>query len=400
MERLSISVFQTRKELKVVLDVGLQFYVSVNALRQAAEEIRGTLTEICREYVHQPQRQRSSESENPKLLRQLALQGYAMRNVFFQNANGIQDSELLRNGYAGRPITFSLDPNVTIHAPWSLMFDPPEKNLRVNYLTKAQLYEGFWCTAHDLTVVYKGSDNQDSELQRLDHQDKTKLLALVDANARQYADPKWRIEWPCVFDSVIEFLQYLIEHENNRERWLFYFFCHAEEDTIVIRSKNGQKENLVPQMFMNYLAGNPEFRRRGLVFLNGCKTGVSKKPPSWQVATRHRGMLGYIGTEAIVPTQFAWRFGNDLMYLLAAGQTPEGAMKVLRARHWPLSLLYGLYCVPDSTVEDAPIETPFPPPQEINYCSQLMNYGDNLLATLPFAQPGMKKLPGWHRRNS
>lgn len=264
--------------------------------------------------------------------------------------------------------------------------------MKFEALTEDELRQGFWCASHDLSVVYEVSDAEPTNESQTLQTGSPTLLAVLHTDAVSYADPEGRVKWASRFSSLIDFLRYLREHQN--EEWILYFFCHAEENKLFIRSDSDHPaEQLVPQRLMNYLESDSYARKRGVVFLNGCKTGVSNRSYSWQQATRYRGLAGYIGTEAIIPTRFAWNFGNDLLYLLASGSTPESAMRQLRKRHWPLSLLYGMYCIPDAAVVSVPISTSFRIPSSTNYCASSLGSGDNLHATLPFADSGTRETP-------
>lgn len=392
--RLHFEIAQTRDTLKVKFrtpERAYDFQVDVMRLQKSADEIRNTLTEICLDYVLKKPGERSCEGANPELLQNLAMQGDVMRSVFFSAQPELVD--ILRKEYRDSSITFDLAKRVKCYAPWGLMFDVPEcpdkPGMRVPFkeLTDAQLRQGFWCMNHRVSVLYSVSDGPVSSEDPEEKAEGSKLLAVLHSDALNYADPDRRIKWSNEFDSLIDFLRYLREHQN--EEWILYFFCHAKENILFVRSRNSRNEDkLTPESLMNYLEGQSQIRKRGMVFLNGCKTGVSKRQHSWQLATRYRGLAGYIGTEAIVPTRFAWGFGNDLLYLLASGETPETAMNELRERHWPLSLLYGEYCVPDGSVTSMPFATSFPKPSRINHCSlTLLDSRDDSHATLPFLPP-------------
>jgi hypothetical protein len=67
------------------------------------------------------------------------------------------------------------------------------------------------------------------------------------------------------------------------------------------------------------------------------------------------------------------------------------ALKTLWDRHWPLSLLYGLYCIADIRVAP-PMTTPYlKRVQHTNYCDLPFRdaaFGMDQYSTLPFVQSG------------
>jgi hypothetical protein len=279
-----------------------------------------------------------------------------------------------------------------VFLPWGLMFDLPSSDSASNRypsLTRAELRAGFWSERHQVSVMYRFSDRLLHPPQYEISSDTTKLLSAFHPGALRYADPNHDTIWPHEFDSWDSFFDYV--SDSNDAAWLMYFFCHARNSELFLRDSDNA---LVPELFIAYLAGRA---RGGLVFLNGCQTAVLQRERSWQEATHSEGLAGCVATEAIVPTRFAWKFGRDFMHLLASGMTPEDAMGQLRQRHWPLSLLYSLYCVPDTVAPSS--EATLPRPQEMNYSALPLGSRDQRLATLPFGKVS-RRLSDLVRRRS
>src|SRR4051794_34295938 len=111
--RLHFEIAQSALTLKVHLrtpKAAYDFRVDVKRLEEAAKDIRNTLTKICLDYVRKPPGERSCNTDNPKLLQQLAMQGDVLRSLFLSGQREIAD--LLRGDYANSPITFDLDKRV------------------------------------------------------------------------------------------------------------------------------------------------------------------------------------------------------------------------------------------------------------------------------------------------
>jgi hypothetical protein len=388
---LHFDIAQYDQTLTVSFDAPVEpnaFHVDGNQVGQAAEDVRRTLTAMCEEYLERKPGQRSWDKPDGGLLRDLAQEGVTMKRVFFGNNHKCRD--LLNGRYNRVPITFRLKPDVKIHAPWGLMFDLPQdpanpkKEAKIEDLSKGQLREGFWCASRDLAVVYQDSDAQLDEPLASHPEPSTRLLAVFNPGPHDYVDKNRKVRWEHEFSQKRDLMRHLAD--NLDQQWILYFFCHAQENTLILQGRSATgPDTLVPLQLMNVVDGS-SYRKSGIVFLNGCKTGVSNRGYSWQQATRHRGLAGYIGTESIVPTKFAWDFGRDFLYLLASGKSPREAMRELRARHFPLSLVYGLYCLPDWVAADVPLTNSLPKPAEGDYCSLPADVSKQGYDRLPFRE--------------
>jgi hypothetical protein len=366
------------------------FEAELKPLQEIATQIRDRLNKLCAEYVANRPGERPSERDLPRPLQHLARDGDAMRRSFFGGAKELHRGKDMLTRYENVPVTFVLQRGMKVFLPWGLMFDlsPSETaSNRFPTLTRADLRLGFWSERHNLSVMYRYNDSLLHPPRQRIKADATKLLSAFHGGALRYADPNHAVTWPHEFDTWDSFLDYVSDSRD--AGWLLYFFCHARENKLYLRDSDYA---LVPDLFISYLSGR---RRHGLVFLNGCQTGLLQQGRSWQEAAHSEGLAGCIATEAIVPTRFAWRFGRDFMHFLASGVTPENAMGQLRQRHWPLSLLYSLYCVPDTAAPSS--EATLPRPQETNYSALSLGDATHRFATLPFRRAARRLTNLVHR---
>src|SRR5262249_20866559 len=82
--------------------------------------------------------------------------------------------------------------------------------------------------------------------------------------------------------------------------------------------------------------------------LNGCFTAASEADESFLIAIGQPGFFGFIGTEAAIPDDFALRFGQEFVRRFCDSGNPLfHVMDELWREHWPLGLLYSIYCSPD-----------------------------------------------------
>jgi hypothetical protein len=118
---------------------------------------------------------------------------------------------------------------------------------------------------------------------------------------------------------------------------LLYLYCHASEHRIGFSGAD----------VLDTIDFTVDYRKhsvppRCLVFLNGCHTAAG----GFLEATGRDGFCGFIGAETAVPYMFAHRFGAAVIAALYGGEPLASIMDRLRERHWPLSLVYGLYAYP------------------------------------------------------
>jgi len=219
---------------------------------------------------------------------------------------------------------------------------------------------------------------------------KTKLFGVFHDGAIRFANGS-RPEWPLQSFSAREFTNQWAQHASDHN--ILYFFCHADGERLMIgQTKSRLDDGFVPYNFSTTIQACNVPRPGGLIVLNGCKTAVFSGNGKWLKATRTRGFSGFIGTEAIVPSRFAWPFGNDLVKLLLSSQlTPLQALQELWQIHWPLSLLYSLYCVADVTIRPSVANTDYLRRiQKTNYSSLNLGAG-HPHSTLPFGDFGSKR---------
>jgi len=381
-DRVIFRVYQSRLDIKVDVEGGFgrnEIKVNRIGIESSVKLLRTRLAELSRSYVNGQSDQ--STAERLLLLRDIASEGDRIRSQL------VPKNCLPSPSGQATTIVFKLQDDVDFLVPWGLLFDRhPDKD--IDHLSESELREGFWCVKHDVCAIFP-SNYQESPWARPNLLiEPKKLIATIHSAAEQFAidtNPKGsRWQFGSVCRSQREFDRLLRLHRNG-DHWFFYFFCHARPNQLVIDTRRPD-EPLTPELVQFWLNGMEN--ARGLFFLNGCDTGVSYRREeggvTWLEATRNPGFLGFVGTEAIIPTRFAWRIGRDFLRLLIVDQrTPLEAMRWLRSFHWPLSLLYALYCVPDALIA-ATEPIAFPEARTTNHCEEEM--GEGLAATLPFLE--------------
>jgi hypothetical protein len=366
----TFSVFQQAQDIRLTME-GKRHQWTLNSkeMEELVVELRRDLDAICHEYLNFPcETNGHRDVDKLRLLQDLAASGSNLRNkVFGQSASQIQALLRSADGVEMQCQFLLLHDDVKFYIPWGLMFDMESPDLATN-LSEPELMNGFWCMKHNVSVVhatrYEGAldghptiDIKERGLFGIFHPGPLQT-------ALRYDDHPWPADL-CIV-SRRELKRHFLE---GSAHCLLYFLCHANGD--VLQLSNSKDDDVNPGMFRAWSSSTPARARRGLFILNGCGTATQRrKGETWLRVTHENGFLGFIGTEATVPTGFAWNFGRDLLRLiLLDGLNPVQAMQSLRRDHWPLSLLYALYCVPDvhATVHDVQLTGLFARPGAANY---------------------------------
>ncbi len=145
------------------------------------------------------------------------------------------------------------------------------------------------------------------------------------------------------FDSPTCWKELSVKNKNSN---FLYICCHSNNKTLALNSTDeidmdNLRYNLASKLSENDIC---------LIFLNGCSTAVEDEDGAFLEAIDLPGVYGFIGTETRVPDSFAFQFGVDfLFHFFYSGKPIYELMDILRRKHWPLSLVYGVYCI--STVK-------------------------------------------------
>ena len=249
--------------------------------------------------------------------------------------------------------------------PWGLIFDP--RVVLPSEPSDRDFQAGFWCTRRRLATVFQ---NEGGYLPTPENQGNLISVicpkALKDSGGRTDDWPPEGVYfiWSKLVDSQAD------ERRDRRDRVL-YLFCHGANDCLEIDTGDGLVR-ITSDEFSLYVNKRPENVLEILVF-NACGSKFAASG-SWLNHVWRRGLRGFIGGEAKIPTAFAWDFGRDLVRTLLSDKVPcESVSEVLhglRLKHWPLGLLYGLYADPGVSFRGR-INTDYIPEIEKNWCDSL-----------------------------
>ena len=266
---------------------------------------------------------------------------------------GIRDR--IRGEPTPKSICFLVKPRVYI--PWGLLYDgAPAAGADP---ADPSAFSGFWCLKHQVSTVfdYLASPNdfvvtyESSSFHLLSGGDKAEFAKAKRVLKGYSAERKLMAKLLKGYGRPATNSDALVGAwgENEKRLGLLYLFCHATARAIGFSVSDTM--NVIK--FKNLLAKSAT-SPRCLVFLNGCYTTNPDPKGTFLEATGRDGFCGYIGAETEVPAIFAFRFGLAFQCLLYQGIEVVDIMAQLRRKHWPLSLIYGLYAFPHLSVKPIP----------------------------------------------
>ena len=292
------------------------------------------------------------------VVKDLACAGSALYETLFAATDRGDVARRVRSYYENAEsfrLRFSVETSVFV--PWGLVY--PARTEEVENLplpadiTKPGDYDRFWCLSRELATVYDrippdavGRDFNSAGLgimrvlhseafetatHQLGRAPEGQLLAWLDRAAPPITTRKdLRHAWKT----------------RGGTTGLLYFYCHANATKLAL----SEEEKIESAELLVTLSGAPRTPNTPscLLMINGCSTAVGDAKGDFMAAASQEGLCGFIGSETDVPDLFAMRFSLALLNLLFREQLSVGsAMHRLYRRHFPLSLVYGLYAHPD-----------------------------------------------------
>jgi hypothetical protein len=307
------------------------------------------------------------------LLKELAQAGNRLYKALFHDpgksgpATKIQ--KRLEGLTGGHRIAFSM--GVPIHVPWGLVYDgDPEALSGKADDIDVNKYRNFWCIKYHVASVYYTVDPEGANTPLAA---KTlRVHSIVNEGVFNRTSPSLKDSGGPFWDWMVErFGPPLHSQKEWRSKWtvesnqvgLLYFYSHADGTNIGLGSDTISANDLQQDLGESGTEGAPPC----LVFVNGCSTAVGSPTGGFLEATSVSRFCGFIGAEASIPEVYALRFGSAFICELMRGErTVLEVMDALREQHWPLSLLYNVYCVPDLRIQ--PESTSVPPVIPDNFC--------------------------------
>ena len=333
------------------------------------KEVRRKLNEFVRTFIAD-----ADQAIRHNAFLELAGAGAELRHHLFHavedQANAQKIQGWLRNDWDEPPtIVFRVRPR--IHIPWGLIFDMDGRleggdSARLDIET----FGGFWAVKYRASATYfritpAGLNNALSA-------DDATLIPVVNREVSDAVSDALTDAECVAVDAVLTCKGDLINTKKElADRWvaaldapaIVYFLCHANETSVALSRNEG----------ISHFDWASTFHRSSetgggatVVVLNGCNTAVGSEKGGFLEVTGSDGFCGFIGTEADLPDLFGHRFGAELLRrLLCSGEPVLDIMQTMRREHWPLSILYAVYCY--RNLQFRPLHAQLPPLKSENY---------------------------------
>ncbi len=327
--------------------VFLPYSADKNMLERKSEQVREQLEELVLHVIN------NGASACGNYLKQLAIAGADFYNALFYSVRGSGDpNEIktwLENLNKPHRIVFSVKPRV--HLPWGLIYsgNPAQLPDDPSHF-EWSLYQDFWCHKYWLSTLYitikptavstARSANHVEIVGVVNRQAHANAFQSLDADEQQILTAAQDCWSDTIFSSQDLFGKW---HNISRANSLLYFYCHANQTNLALSATD---EITIDDLRLKLRKPLKECRDTfSLVVLNGCATATGAPGGGFLEATANPPFCGFVGTETSVPDLFAMKFGCELLrQLFSSGEPIFRVMKSLRERHWPLSIIYSLYC--------------------------------------------------------
>jgi len=246
----------------------------------------------------------------------------------------------------------------SIHIPWSLLFDGDIETIECRGSLVSE-YPEFWGLKYGLSCTTSGYNESESTLVR--RRDAARMLNLVDADVANRAKRNLSERSRELYDGLMNHPVGVAESVGACKQLIgkaatfdtiFHFFGHHHDGHLRIGESPQDRISVVDfnRLLEELCERDKSGKSYGLVLLNACDSAYGRMDYSFSQAANRPGMCGLVGTEAIIPRDYAAKFAIEfLTRLLSGGESIGEALEHLRKdpEFWPLSLSYGCYAQPD-----------------------------------------------------
>lgn len=329
--------------------------MNYHTIKTRAEAVRDKLDDLIQENL-------SEDSNIGKCINELAQSGKKLYDALFNGQPGENDANEVQDwlNQTEEPLRFNFVLECPVHIPWGLIFDGDMESLENNPTnSNIDKYRGFWCIKYKVSTGFEYSKPMPSwDIPR----DCIKLLPVFQQKVYEqtYAlSEKEKNQMIKIFSDFSDHSEPVFFSKDFYDRWkeiskknvLLYFCCHALQTHLDLTDT---VPDTIEANDFSVEAGKILKENKNKIcfaFLNGCFTSVGEEAGSFYEATSRQGFYGFIGTESKVPDIFAIHFGLEfLISFLYNEKKLHEIMYDLRKKHWPLGLVYGIYCHPDLRV--------------------------------------------------
>lgn len=333
------------------------YHIGPATLEAACAAVRAALAEL----VH------VSGTEEPRVraraLRELAVAGWELHHTLFPTKGDVDAAaraksakNALVSNFARGDTKLRISGHPEIHVPWALVFESDINQLAQD-AGQLEAFGGFWGLKYALSSTLSGYTQPYAKMVR--RAPNIRLLSLLNYAEAQTARDRLSEDLRAAYNALIdrpvgvaydmESCWTLIEKAVSYDT-IMHIFSHQSRGKLDL----GDAECISITQF-DILLGrlaeqSGDTPSYSLVMLNGCDTASGNMDYSFVSTINRPGLCGLIGTEAVVPRDFAALFAiRFLTLMLTEGKSIGESMAELQHEPtlWPLSLLYGCYAQPE-----------------------------------------------------
>lgn len=328
------------------------YFVDRKVMMRQADEARNELNRLVRKAMKDGVKH---IGQNLKSLAEIGTMLY--KAVFLgegkskHHAQGVQD--WLKK--LSKPFRIHFVVASRVHIPWGLIYDENIIALEDMDDFNVNQYQNFWCLKYLVSTLYNGINpladvripGYNINLIPLFHKKVYNGSRTLDDSEKDLMDHMFSFfsgsQTP-LFTSK-DFIMHWKNHAH--QNTLLYICSHADS---VCHGLN-YDDSVSIDDFILKLDKSHDDTSVCISFLNGCSTAVGHEDGGFLEATGKAGFHGFIGTESKIPDIFAIRFGLHFLFsFLCTGKPIYQIMDDLRRKHWPLSIIYSVYCYPSLSV--------------------------------------------------
>lgn len=249
------------------------------------------------------------------------------------------------NVAAAPPRVWSIDilhkSNIQPVVPWGLVFTPPKGVDLADLGSSFEDYQNFWSIRHGLAYYHHVQYNSESAWRPLISSRKFRFTIV-----REWADGRFmRITDDTLGpDARIESRKGLNDRVRNNRLWhhiVYFDLRHGSSGNFAL----GEQE--LSDTEFGRILSKLDKNSTCLCVIDRDAIVRGDRGQGWVSTLFHERWQGFIATEADIDNRVLHGFGIQLLAtILTAGEPLSECIYDVRRRHWPWSLLYGVYCNP------------------------------------------------------
>lgn len=329
------------------------YQIGPATLKAACDAVREALATLVRVSAS------TEAGMRARALRELASAGNDLYCELFDSKDGSQAAlakTAMAENYARGDTKLRITGHPDIHVPWALVFEREIADIP-DEAENLDAFRGFWGLKFGLSATLSGYNQPRAKLLRQGH--KAKLLSLMNYAEASRAHSELSDELKAAYSALLarpvgvahdfESCRTLIEQAASYDT-ILHVFAHQSDGKLDLGSEQPITIIKFKRMLERLTEQSGDLPSYSLVMLSACESAMGDMDYSFTAATDRTGMCGSIGTESVVPRDFAARFAiRFLSLLLGQGKSIGESMEQLRNEPslWPLSLVYGCYAQPD-----------------------------------------------------